>query len=168
MERYALALDRFLAEPVTSAQRVGEIAVLWRLEWWSGDHKIGEPGDPKLERALWKAIEAMSGVVLPVARRTYIDAAVAEAGKRSHIGRMLRKIPFIKPMAPGLAKTPPAGADWIHEVKFDGWRAQIHVEGGSATIYSKNGADYTKRFRALRHTIEGIPLVGRLETSTAH
>ena len=63
---------------------------------------------------------------------------------------MLRKIPFIKPMAPALAKTPPAGADWIHEVKFDGWRAQIHVEGGSATIYSKNGADYTKRFRALR------------------
>ena len=66
-------------------------------------------------------------------------------------------IPFIKPMAPALAKTPPAGADWIHEVKFDGWRAQIHVEGGSATIYSKNGADYTKRFRALRNTIEGIP-----------
>ena len=58
-------------------------------------------------------------------------------------------------MAPALAKTPPAGADWIHEVKFDGWRAQIHVEGGSATIYSKNGADYTKRFRALRS--EGIP-----------
>ena len=32
--------------------------------------KYGEPGDPKLERALWKAIEAMSGVALSVARRT--------------------------------------------------------------------------------------------------
>jgi hypothetical protein len=65
MERYEVARDRFLAEPVTSGQRVGEIAVLWRLEWWSGDHKIGEPGDPKLERALWKAVEALSGVALP-------------------------------------------------------------------------------------------------------
>ena len=45
-ERYALALDRFLAEPVTSAQRLGEIAVLWRLEWWSGDHKMASPEIP--------------------------------------------------------------------------------------------------------------------------
>jgi ATP-dependent DNA ligase len=61
---------------------------------------------------------------------------------------MLRKIPFIKPMAPTLAKTPPVGADWSHEVKIDGWRMQLHIEQGEATIYSKNGADYTKRFRA--------------------
>ena len=71
---------------------------------------------------------------------------------------MLRKIPFIKPMAPTLAKTPPAGPDWLHEVKFDGWRMQLHVEQGDAALYSKNGTDYTKRFRALRDTIESIPV----------
>jgi bifunctional non-homologous end joining protein LigD len=71
---------------------------------------------------------------------------------------MLRKIPFIKPMAPTLAKIPPKGPDWLHEVKFDGWRMQIHVESGSASLYSKNGTDYTKRFRALRDTIESIPV----------
>ena len=71
---------------------------------------------------------------------------------------MLRKIPFIKPMAPTLAKIPPAGPDWLHEVKFDGWRMQLHVEQGEAALYSKNGTDYTKRFRALRDTIESIPV----------
>ena len=71
---------------------------------------------------------------------------------------MLRKIPFIKPMAPTLAKIPPAGPDWLHEVKFDGWRMQLHVEQGDAALYSKNGTDYTKRFRALRDTIESIPV----------
>ncbi len=70
-----------------------------------------------------------------------VNGALGEAGKHSHIGRMLRKIPFIKPMAPTLAKVPPAGPDWLHEVKFDGWRAQIHIEDGAATLYSKNGAD---------------------------
>ncbi len=74
-----------------------------------------------------------------------------------HIGRMLREIPFITPMAPTLAKIPPAGSNWLHEVKFDGWRAQLHIEEGSATLYSKNGADFTKRFRALRPTIS-IPI----------
>jgi hypothetical protein len=66
MEKYDEAKDRFLAEPVASSQRVAEISALWRLEWWSGDHKIGEPQDPKLERALWKAIETMSGVTPPI------------------------------------------------------------------------------------------------------
>ena len=70
---------------------------------------------------------------------------------------MLRKVPFIKPMAPTLAIIPPAGPNWLHEVKFDGWRLQLHVDHGSATLYSKNGTDYTKRFNALRHTIQGIP-----------
>ena len=70
---------------------------------------------------------------------------------------MLRKIPFIKPMVPTLAKLPPVGPDWLHEVKFDGWRMQLHVENGSATLYSKNGADFTTRFRALRLVLEPIP-----------
>ena len=70
---------------------------------------------------------------------------------------MLRKIPFIKPMAPTLSKIPPAGPNWLHEVKFDGWRMQLHVEDGTATLYSKNGTDYTDRFRALRDTIESVP-----------
>ena len=71
---------------------------------------------------------------------------------------MLRKIPFMKPMAPTLAKLPPTGPEWLHEVKFDGWRVQLHVENGSATLYSKNGTDYTKRFRSLRLTIERLPV----------
>jgi bifunctional non-homologous end joining protein LigD len=74
----------------------------------------------------------------------------------SHIGRMLRKIPFIKPMVPTLAKTPPAGEDWIHEVKFDGWRMQAHVEGDEVALFSKNGTDYTRRFRALKPALVNI------------
>jgi bifunctional non-homologous end joining protein LigD len=61
-------------------------------------------------------------------------------------------------MAPTLAKIPPAGPDWLHEVKFDGWRAQVHIEQGEATIYSKSGADITKRFRSLRPLLSSIPV----------
>lgn len=59
-------------------------------------------------------------------------------------------------MAPTLAKELPEGPGWLHEVKFDGWRAQVHVEQGEATLYSKSGADYTKRFRSLRPLISSI------------
>jgi bifunctional non-homologous end joining protein LigD len=64
---------------------------------------------------------------------------------------------FITPSAPILRPEPPAGRDWLHEVKFDGWRAQIHVEGATATIYGKNGGDLTARFRSIARIAETLP-----------
>jgi bifunctional non-homologous end joining protein LigD len=61
-------------------------------------------------------------------------------------------------MAPTLAKQPPAGAEWLHEVKFDGFRAQVHVEGGNVAIYSRKGADMTPRFRRLKDRLVAIPV----------
>jgi bifunctional non-homologous end joining protein LigD len=77
--------------------------------------------------------------------------------RRTHILKVLRKIPFIAPMAPTLAKQPPAGPEWLHEVKFDGFRAQVHVESGSVTIYSRKGTDMTRRFRRLKDALVTIP-----------
>ena len=35
----------------------------------------------------------------------------------------------IEPSAPVLRRGPPSGPEWLHEVKFDGWRAQLHKAG---------------------------------------
>ena len=37
-------------------------------------------------------------------------------------------------------------------------RAQLHVENGSATLYSKKGVDITRRFRSMHGTLTGIPV----------
>lgn len=58
----------------------------------------------------------------------------------AHIGRVPRN-PFIEPSAPVLRSEPPNGPAWLHEVKHDGWRAQMHLSGGIATISGKNGGD---------------------------
>ena len=60
-------------------------------------------------------------------------------------------------MLPSPAPTPPIGDGWIHEAKLDGFRAQVHLVDGVAAIYSRNGADFTKRFRSLVPAIERIP-----------
>jgi len=44
----------------------------------------------------------------------------------------------------------PAGAAWLHEVKFDGYRVQVHKVGSRAVIYSRNGRDFTERFPSSR------------------
>ena len=42
---------------------------------------------------------------------------------------MQRPQPFIEPCLPTLAKEPPAGPAWVHEVKFDDYRLQLHKDG---------------------------------------
>jgi bifunctional non-homologous end joining protein LigD len=69
---------------------------------------------------------------------------------------VLQKSPFIAPMIPTLANAPPTGPDWLHEVKFDGYRSQLHIDHGDVTIYSRRGNDLTKRFQRLKDVIASI------------
>lgn len=56
---------------------------------------------------------------------------------------------FIPPQLATLRPRPPAGADWIHEIKFDGYRAQAHVSADGGRIFTRSGLDWTKRFTAI-------------------
>ena len=40
----------------------------------------------------------------------------------------------------------PSGERWIHEIKYDGYRAQVHLDGGKVRIFTRNGYDWTRRF----------------------
>jgi bifunctional non-homologous end joining protein LigD len=53
---------------------------------------------------------------------------------------------FIHPCQPIVAKQPPAGPGWAHELKHDGYRLQIHVRDGRVRRYTINGADWSKRY----------------------
>lgn len=56
---------------------------------------------------------------------------------------------FIPPQLATLRPRPPAGADWIHEIKFDGYRAQIHVSANGTRVFTRSGLDWTKRFTGI-------------------
>src|SRR5215470_18634978 len=53
---------------------------------------------------------------------------------------------FIHPCQPIVAKQPPTGPGWAHELKHDGYRLQIHVRDGRVRLFTMNGADWTKRY----------------------
>ena len=58
--------------------------------------------------------------------------------------RSIRSVPH--PCRPTLAVTPPSGPGWVHEVKHDGYRAQVHLAGGRVRLFAMNGADWTERY----------------------
>lgn len=53
---------------------------------------------------------------------------------------------YIKPMSPRLVETAPSGDTWLHEIKFDGYRTQLHVEGGTARAFSKGGHIWSSKY----------------------
>ena len=53
---------------------------------------------------------------------------------------------FIHPCEPIVAKQPPSGPGWAHELKHDGYRLQIRVRDGRVRLYTINGADWSKRY----------------------
>lgn len=53
---------------------------------------------------------------------------------------------FIEPMLATLTKSPPTGDRWLHEIKFDGYRLQAHIEDGKVTLWTRGGLDWTHKF----------------------
>ncbi|MBO9589465.1 DNA ligase D [Devosia sp.] len=48
-----------------------------------------------------------------------------------------------------LSETIPSGADWLFEMKFDGYRAQIAISGSEVRVYTRNGYDWTEQFKVI-------------------
>jgi len=59
---------------------------------------------------------------------------------------MLR-LKFVEPLLPTLVEKPPEGDDWIHEVKFDGYRSQIVKDAGGVRVFTRRGLDWTSKYR---------------------
>jgi bifunctional non-homologous end joining protein LigD len=64
---------------------------------------------------------------------------------------------FLPLQHPRLVQEAPAGAVWVHEIKFDGYRVQPHVLGGRPTIYTRNGHDWTAKFPEIAADLAALP-----------
>ncbi|MER9726989.1 MULTISPECIES: non-homologous end-joining DNA ligase [unclassified Mesorhizobium] len=57
----------------------------------------------------------------------------------------------------------PVGGDWLFEMKFDGYRAQIAISGSNVVVYTRNGHDWTRQFKVilppLQRLTEGAVLI---------
>ncbi|HUB86132.1 MAG TPA: DNA ligase D [Rhizomicrobium sp.] len=64
---------------------------------------------------------------------------------------------FVAPQLARLMKEPPRGSNWVHEVKFDGYRLQMRVEKGKARLRTRKGLDWTERFPEIAEAGRALP-----------
>jgi bifunctional non-homologous end joining protein LigD len=55
----------------------------------------------------------------------------------------------LKPQLATLKGNAPSGESWLHEIKYDGYRIQLHVNNGKKRAFTRNGYDWTKRFSTI-------------------
>ena len=64
---------------------------------------------------------------------------------------------FIPPQLATLKLRAPVGEKWIHEIKYDGYRVQVHLNKGNVKLYTRNGHDWTNRFAIIAESFN-IPV----------
>ncbi|HVC30992.1 MAG TPA: DNA ligase D [Steroidobacteraceae bacterium] len=64
---------------------------------------------------------------------------------------------FIEPALCRLVPRPPEDAGWAHEIKLDGYRLQLRVQGGRAVLLTRKGLDWTQRFASIARAAAALP-----------
>jgi bifunctional non-homologous end joining protein LigD len=64
---------------------------------------------------------------------------------------------FVPPQLCASVEKPPSGAAWCHEIKFDGYRVQLRVEGGGITLNTRKGLDWADKFPAIAKEAGSLP-----------
>ncbi len=68
---------------------------------------------------------------------------------------------FVEPQLATLVDGPPSGHEWLHEIKYDGYRAVTALAGNKIALYTRNGLNWTDRFARL------VPALQRLNCASA-
>ncbi|HEX6737807.1 MAG TPA: DNA ligase D, partial [Vicinamibacteria bacterium] len=63
---------------------------------------------------------------------------------------------FVPPELATLVATPPPGDGWLHEMKLDGYRILGRVEGGHATLLTRQANDWTEQFAPVARALETL------------
>lgn len=106
----------------------------------------------------------------PAAKRSPARAAAKAPG-----GVTRADMPdFVPPALATLRPKAPSGTRWVHEIKFDGYRIQAHVERGRVVLRTRTGLDWSKRFgRAIPEALgalaaQSVLIDGEIVVENAH
>lgn len=63
----------------------------------------------------------------------------------------------LAPQLATLARSAPVGSDWVHEIKFDGYRLLAFLAAGKVRLITRRGNDWTGRFPEVARAVAKIP-----------
>jgi len=137
--------------------RPGERQDPWMLKKVDDEYAKPEEGEALVENCVTSVITDRT--MAEIAAGTDVWHSEAKGAKK---GRTKRKAglgppPFQPPQLATLVDAVPSGNDWLHEYKYDGYRLLIATTGGAATAWTRNGNDWSDKFRAIVRAAAKLP-----------
>ena len=78
-------------------------------------------------------------------------------GARAHDNRSRARLPgFVPPSLATLHTSAPGGKDWLHEIKFDGYRIEARLDHGKVRLLTRKGLDWTHRFKPIAEAVAAL------------
>ncbi|MDG2533438.1 DNA ligase D [Sphingomonas sp. HITSZ_GF] len=112
----------------------------------------------KTGRTMQEIAEGVKPSAKPSSRRKPGSQAASVPARDPGVRRGDGKNPkFRAPQLATLVDSVPAGNQWLHEVKYDGYRALLSVGAGGPKIYTRSGLDWTDRFPGIAEAAASLP-----------
>ena len=112
-------------------------------------------GDAYAEVSKPGAHESQSGISMARNPPQISRAGPQEAATACGDGRPPR---FVAPQLATLVASPPEGDDWLHEIKYDGYRLLARIERGAVRLTTRGGQDWTARFPGIGAALADLPV----------
>ena len=64
---------------------------------------------------------------------------------------------WVKPQLTRLVDAPPDGPEWLHEIKFDGYRMHARLDRGAVRLLTRTGLDWTRKYPAVASAVASLP-----------
>ena len=124
----------------------------------------------RAEDRVWQSNRAEKGAPAPaVVNGKHGQRTAAKPNRptpQRNLSRELARVPkealpkFVSPQLALVAKAPPVGRNWVHELKLDGYRieARIDRKKSSVQLLTRTGLDWTHRMKALAQVMSELPV----------
>lgn len=136
--------------------RAGEKRESWLLRKVADGY--AREGDALVERALTSVLTGRTMAEIAAGAAIAAGSAARRRTGTRHSRQAAKPPAFRAPQLATLVDAVPAGNDWLHEIKFDGYRALVAACGEEVRIYTRNGLDWTDKFGPLVAAIAALDL----------
>ncbi len=104
------------------------------------------------EHAIWQSNKQSSTTSQPVPRRRPIKGIPAPGARKAAQEK------WVVPQLATLVTASPEGKEWVHELKYDGYRILCRLQNGTATLWTRNGHDWSAKLPHIAAAAGDLPV----------
>jgi bifunctional non-homologous end joining protein LigD len=137
--------------------RPGEKAEPWMLKKVTDDYADPENGDALVDNDVTSVTTGRTMAEIATGEDVWRSNRGGQKGGRAKKAASKAPPPFQPPQLATLVDEVPTGNSWLHEYKYDGYRLELAVGEGVATAWTRNGLDWSDKFKALVKAAAKLP-----------